>query len=187
MGCSDQAESWTATLVTDLARGDAMLEAAVKLGKYVLHPPFLALADDATRVIGEALHGLNVRRLKELTQALRDCAGAGRGCPVVGAGLTGGDFGDFDLDPGTVLGSGLLEVSEGLSERQETVHDEQVTVSAPESVGIADEGEPVAEGVPLDGLPSMDEYERGSAEVGSRADTSGFDASHLRGHGPFGF
>jgi hypothetical protein len=84
---------------------------------------------------------------------------------VVDAGLTGGDFGDFDLDSGTVLDSGLLE---GLSQRQETVHPEQVTVSAPESVGIADEGDPVAEAVHLDELPSMDEYERGTAEVDSR-------------------
>ncbi len=56
-------EGWTATLVTDLARGDTTLEAAVKLG--ILHPTLLALADDATRVIGEGRHGLNVRRLKE--------------------------------------------------------------------------------------------------------------------------
>ncbi|MFD8655103.1 hypothetical protein [Streptomyces mirabilis] len=76
------AEGWTAALVTDLARGDATLEAAVKLGKYVLHPTFLALADDATRVIGEALHGLNVRRLEELTQSLLDYAGAGPARPM---------------------------------------------------------------------------------------------------------
>ncbi|MEN1890285.1 hypothetical protein [Streptomyces mirabilis] len=180
-------EGWTATLVTDLARGDTTLEAAVKLG--ILHPTLLALADDATRVIGEGRHGLNVRRLKELTQALRDCAGAGQGCPVVDGGLTGGDFGDCDLDPGTVLDPAQLEVLEvlkGLSERQETVHHEQVTSSAPESAGIADEGEPVAEGAPLDELPSMDEYERGTAAVEPRTDTSGFGDPHLRGHGPFG-
>ncbi|MFC8202105.1 hypothetical protein ACFUTV_43025 [Streptomyces sp. NPDC057298] len=64
-------EGWTATLVTDLARGDEKLEAAVKLGKYILHPTFLALTDDATRVVGEALHGLNVRRLHKLTGLLR--------------------------------------------------------------------------------------------------------------------
>ncbi|MER6564385.1 hypothetical protein ABT300_43080, partial [Streptomyces sp. NPDC001027] len=34
-------EGWTATLITDLARDDERLEAAVKLGKYVLHPTFL--------------------------------------------------------------------------------------------------------------------------------------------------
>ncbi|WP_266640005.1 hypothetical protein [Streptomyces mirabilis] len=40
-------EGWTASLVTDLARGDATLEAAVKLGKYVLHPtrPLSVLAN----------------------------------------------------------------------------------------------------------------------------------------------
>ncbi|MFE2467592.1 hypothetical protein ACFXA6_19725, partial [Streptomyces mirabilis] len=37
-------EGWTATLVTDLARGDKKLEAAVKLGKYILHPTLLGPA-----------------------------------------------------------------------------------------------------------------------------------------------
>lgn len=68
-------EGWTATLVTDLARGDGTLEAVVKVGKYILHPTFLALTDDATRVVGEALHNLNVRRLNELTRSLRNYAG----------------------------------------------------------------------------------------------------------------
>ncbi|WP_328936914.1 hypothetical protein OG288_06480 [Streptomyces tauricus] len=70
------AEGWTATLVTDLARGDKTLETAVKVGKYILHPTFLALIDDATRTIGEALHSLNVRRLQELTHSLCRYAGA---------------------------------------------------------------------------------------------------------------
>lgn len=69
-------EGWTATLVTDLARGDKTLETAVKIGKYSLHPTFLALTDDATRIIGEALHGLNVLRLQELAHLLRYYAGA---------------------------------------------------------------------------------------------------------------
>lgn len=72
------AEGWTATLVTDLARGKPELETAVKLGKYVLHPTFLAFLNDATREIGVALHGINVRRLHELTHSLRHYAtGAG--------------------------------------------------------------------------------------------------------------
>ncbi|MFD8813075.1 hypothetical protein ACFV23_16700 [Streptomyces sp. NPDC059627] len=62
---------WTATLVTDLARGDATLEAAVKLGKYVLHPTFLALVDDTTCLMGEALHNINVKHLRELNRMLR--------------------------------------------------------------------------------------------------------------------
>ncbi|MER7694255.1 hypothetical protein [Streptomyces sp. NPDC097610] len=61
---------WTATLVTDLSRGNKTLEAAVSLGKYVLHPTFLAFVNDATRVVGEGLHGINVRRLQELRNAL---------------------------------------------------------------------------------------------------------------------
>ncbi|MFJ8024531.1 hypothetical protein [Streptomyces sp. NPDC096311] len=69
-------DGWTATLVTDLARGDMTLEAAVKVGKYVLHPTFLALVDDATRVVGEALHNLHVRDLHELTDLLRHYASA---------------------------------------------------------------------------------------------------------------
>ncbi|MEV2236340.1 hypothetical protein AB0H69_48490 [Streptomyces phaeochromogenes] len=63
-------EGWTAALVTDLARGDKTLETAVKVGKYILHPTFLALTDDATRIIGEALHSRNVLRLQELTHQL---------------------------------------------------------------------------------------------------------------------
>ncbi|MEU5342968.1 hypothetical protein AB0H18_19370 [Streptomyces sp. NPDC020766] len=70
-------EGWTATLATDMARGDNTLEAAVKLGKYILHPTFLLLTDDATRIIGEALHNVNVDRLYELTDSLRKYAGAG--------------------------------------------------------------------------------------------------------------
>ena len=75
-------EGWTATLVTDLARGDKTLEAAVKLGKYVLHPTFLALTDDATRLVGEAWHNINVDRLQELTQSLRHHACAGPPLPA---------------------------------------------------------------------------------------------------------
>ncbi|MGQ4385190.1 hypothetical protein [Streptomyces sp. SAS_270] len=69
-------EGWSATLVTDLARGNQRLEAAVKLGKYVLHPTFVALTDDVTRLIGEALHNLNVDRLQGLTRSLRHYASA---------------------------------------------------------------------------------------------------------------
>ncbi|MHB9849128.1 hypothetical protein ACSYGO_07790 [Streptomyces krungchingensis] len=61
---------WAATLVTDLSRGNKTLEAAVSLGKYVLHPTFLTFVNDATRVVGEALHEINVRRLQELRNAL---------------------------------------------------------------------------------------------------------------------
>ncbi|MHC3475678.1 hypothetical protein ACYF6T_44470 [Streptomyces sp. 7R007] len=69
---SSSPEGWTATLVTDLARGDKTLEAAVKLGKYVLHPTFLALANDATRVLAEALHTINVSRLQALADSVRE-------------------------------------------------------------------------------------------------------------------
>ncbi|WP_371599973.1 hypothetical protein [Streptomyces sp. NBC_00564] len=63
-------EGWTAALVTDVAGGDQTLEAVVKAGKYILHPTFLALTDDATRLIGEALHNINVDRLQKLARAL---------------------------------------------------------------------------------------------------------------------
>ena len=72
-------EGWTATLVTDVVRGDNELEAAVKLGEYVLHPTFLALTDDTTRVIGEALHGL-----RSPTYGLRRRT-VGRSHPPLGA------------------------------------------------------------------------------------------------------
>ncbi|MGQ4483055.1 hypothetical protein [Streptomyces sp. SAS_276] len=67
---NSSAEGWTATFVTDLARGDERLEAAVKLGKYVFHPTFLALLDDTTRIVGEALHNLTVEKLTDLINSL---------------------------------------------------------------------------------------------------------------------
>ncbi|MFJ9634863.1 hypothetical protein ACIRU8_44955 [Streptomyces sp. NPDC101175] len=76
-------DGWTATLVTDLARGDEGLEAAVKLGKYVLHPTFLAFVDDATRVLGEALHSIDVNRLRDLTRLLGHYSDARPSHPVV--------------------------------------------------------------------------------------------------------
>ncbi|MFJ9908931.1 hypothetical protein ACIRVK_39880 [Streptomyces sp. NPDC101152] len=69
-------EGWTATFVTDLARGDKTLETAIKLGKYILHPTFLALTDDTTRIIGTALHNINVSQLHKLTNALQHYATA---------------------------------------------------------------------------------------------------------------
>ena len=90
---------WTATLVTDLARGDATLEVAVKMGKYILHPTFLALTDDTTRLIGEALHNLNVRRLNELAHSLRHYASATEPSrPAAGQIPT-----PFDLPPSLAL------------------------------------------------------------------------------------
>ncbi|MEV7346273.1 hypothetical protein [Streptomyces sp. NPDC093544] len=69
-------EGWAATICTELARGDETWEAVVKLGKYILHPTFLTLADDATRVVGEAVHHINVDRLQELADSVRNFAGA---------------------------------------------------------------------------------------------------------------
>ncbi|MFF5303523.1 hypothetical protein ACFY5F_29630 [Streptomyces sp. NPDC013161] len=115
---TSSAEGWTAALVTDLARGDETLEAAVKLGKYIAHPTFLALLDDTTRVIGEALHNINVQRLEKLADVLRDYAGA-----------TGGDNRDFDLGP-------------------ESVFDDEVTAAALKEAGIEVEEDPLmGEGV----------------------------------------
>ncbi len=116
-------EGWTAALVTDLARGDETLEAAVKLGKYIAHPHFLALLDDATRVIGEALHNINVQRLEKLTEVLRDYAGT-----------TGGDNRDFDLGHGIAL--------------PESVFHDGLTAAALEEAGIKVEEDPLmGEGV----------------------------------------
>ncbi|EDY55684.1 MULTISPECIES: hypothetical protein [Streptomyces] len=69
-------EGWAATICTDLARGDEKWEVAVKLGKYILHPTFLTLADDATRVVGKAVHNISVDRLQELADSVRNFAGA---------------------------------------------------------------------------------------------------------------
>lgn len=68
-------EGWTATLVTDWARGSETLEAAVKLGKYILHPTFLTFVDDLTRMLGKAMHKSNVDRLHKLADQLRACVG----------------------------------------------------------------------------------------------------------------
>ncbi|WP_369263515.1 hypothetical protein [Streptomyces sp. R35] len=73
-------EGWTAAVLTDLARGDETWEAVVKVGKYILHPTFLAFADDATRVVGEAVHNLNVRHLRARAHLLRDHMGASKPC-----------------------------------------------------------------------------------------------------------
>ncbi|WP_174479413.1 hypothetical protein [Streptomyces hokutonensis] len=79
-------EGWTAAVFTDLARGDEAWEAAVKLGKYILHPTFLALADDATRVVGEAVHHIHVDRLQALADSVRHfaCAAVPPPPPVIG-------------------------------------------------------------------------------------------------------
>ncbi|MFD5818883.1 hypothetical protein [Streptomyces sp. NPDC127038] len=112
-------EGWTATLVTDLARGDETLEAAVKLGKYVLHPTVLAILDDATRVIGEALHGLNMHDLEELAQSLWAYA--------------------WDLDPGAVGDADWVEKLLGLPA---PLDDEPLTVPAPRLDKLPAEDEP---------------------------------------------
>ncbi|MFI6440151.1 hypothetical protein [Streptomyces sp. NPDC050759] len=78
-------EGWTAAVLTDLARGDETWEAVVKVGKYILHPTFLAFVDDATRVVGEAVHNINVRRLRARAHLLRDHMGAAEPCrPAAG-------------------------------------------------------------------------------------------------------
>ncbi|MFJ9900940.1 hypothetical protein ACIQPR_47270 [Streptomyces sp. NPDC091280] len=69
-------EGWAATICTDLTHGQEKWEAMVKLSKYILHPTFLTLADDATRVIGEAVHNINMNRLRELADSVRNFAGA---------------------------------------------------------------------------------------------------------------
>lgn len=92
---------WTAALVTDVVRGDQELEAAVKLGKYVLHPTFLALADDTTRVIGEAVHNINVDRLRELAQLLRHHAGAAEPPDLTAKQVSR----NIDQDPGPLIDS----------------------------------------------------------------------------------
>jgi hypothetical protein len=103
-------EGWTATLVTDLARGDKKLEAAVKLAKYVLHPTFLGFVDDVTRVFGEPLHSLSVLKMEELAQELWTYA--------------------WDLDPGTDLDSALVDV-EDLLGLPTPVDDALATVAEP--------------------------------------------------------
>ncbi|MFI6567411.1 hypothetical protein [Streptomyces sp. NPDC050534] len=65
-------EGWTATICTELARGDKEWEAVVKLGKYILHPTLLGLADDLTRTVGQAVHNINVHELQQLGDSVRD-------------------------------------------------------------------------------------------------------------------
>jgi hypothetical protein len=129
-------EGWTATLVTDLARGDKTLERAVKLGKYILHPTFLAVTDDATRVVGEALHQLNVDHLRKLTHMLRHYAvAAGPSLPVPTSAV---DVPMSLPDRPTVIESGLdpnLVAPSGWE-------DEPQFVSGLEPIDVTDEHEP---------------------------------------------
>lgn len=94
------AEGWTATLITDVARGDQKLEAAVKLGKYLLHPTFLAVANDATGLVGEALHEINKIRLQELVNALAQPPGPTALQPTTG-------YGSPSATPATYAGADL--------------------------------------------------------------------------------
>lgn len=174
-------EGWTATLVTDLANGDKTLEAAVKVGKYILHPTFLALTDDTTRVVGEGLHSLNVRRLQELIHSLRQYAGAGpshpatRSVPTLALGIPAPE-----LERPSVTEPERPERPDSRPRIRRYPHppsvrryqdsDEPVFVSALESIDITDEGDPRAKGVtasdelplpyeprPSDGTPGFDD------------------------------
>ncbi|WP_327318145.1 hypothetical protein [Streptomyces sp. NBC_01235] len=57
------AEGWAAELTTRAAEGNETLERAVKLGKYFLHPTPLLILDDLTKIVGQAVHSLNVEKL----------------------------------------------------------------------------------------------------------------------------
>lgn len=57
------AEDWATEIIRDAAKGEPAMEAAVKFGRYVLHPTPLLILNDATRMLGEALYSSNVRRL----------------------------------------------------------------------------------------------------------------------------
>ncbi|QTE03126.1 hypothetical protein [Streptomyces cyanogenus] len=64
-------EGWASELVTSAAKGNATLEAAVKFGKYLLHPTPLLVLDGFTEIVGQAVHDLNVRRLDACVGDLR--------------------------------------------------------------------------------------------------------------------
>jgi hypothetical protein len=155
-------EGWTATVVTDLACGDETLEAAVKLGKYILHPTILRIVDDATHVTGEALHDLNVLALEELAQSLWAYA--------------------WDLDPGTDLDAALVEELLGLPTPMD---DEQAIVPEPRERAPLDElpgdGEERQRRsqfgtFSLDELVALQAAEQGrTAQIDLDTDTSGFD------------
>ncbi|WP_369034033.1 hypothetical protein [Streptomyces adonidis] len=156
-------EGWTATLVTDLARGDQKLEAAVKLGKYVLHPTFLALTDDTTRVIGEALHNINVRRLGQLADELRHWAGAAAPplpevpripTPIITETVLDEVVGDFpwpSVDPSTVSDEVVGDFP-WPSPDPSTVSDEVVVDFSWPSLEPSDAG-----GTAFDRMPFVDE------------------------------
>ncbi|MEU2065005.1 hypothetical protein [Streptomyces sp. NPDC013455] len=64
-------EGWASELVTSSAKGNPTLEAAVKFGKYLLHPTPLLVLDDFTKIVGQAVHSLNVIRLDTCVSDLR--------------------------------------------------------------------------------------------------------------------
>ncbi|MEU6594349.1 hypothetical protein ABZ923_34970 [Streptomyces sp. NPDC046881] len=64
-------EGWASELVTSAARGNPKLEAGVKFGKYLLHPTPLLVLDDLTKIVGQAVHSLNVSRLDACVGDLR--------------------------------------------------------------------------------------------------------------------
>lgn len=79
------AESWAAELVTQAANGNRTMERAVKFGKYVLHPTPLLVLDDITRIVGQAVHSLNVEKLDACVSDLSDTMEVGHLLYEIGA------------------------------------------------------------------------------------------------------
>ncbi|MER6212115.1 hypothetical protein [Streptomyces sp. NPDC001642] len=160
-------EGWAATLGTDLARGNETLEAAVKLWKYVLHPTFLGIVDDATRVMSEALHGRSVLDLEELAQSLWAYA--------------------WGLDPETDLDAALVMERPG---SLAPVDDEQVPVLKPRERAPLDDMQGEGEerqrrfqfgstSLSLQEFEFQQKFEQGLVEIDPDTDISGPD--DLRG------
>lgn len=66
-------EGWAGELAARAAEGNEYLERAVKLGKYLLHPTPLLILDDLTKIVGQAVHSLNVRKLTACVNDLGAC------------------------------------------------------------------------------------------------------------------
>ncbi|MFF2363897.1 hypothetical protein ACFVU0_14470 [Streptomyces sp. NPDC058122] len=66
------AEGWASELITRAVEGEKRLESAVKVGKYLLHAGPLLVLDDVTKMLGEAEHAWNLRRLQKCVRGITE-------------------------------------------------------------------------------------------------------------------
>jgi hypothetical protein len=90
---------WASELVTEAAKGNAKLEAAVKFGKYLLHPTPLLVLNDLTQIAGQAVHSLNIKRLNACVSDLCSLMKEGPLAELPGLGGLEGEDVSIPLPP----------------------------------------------------------------------------------------